>query len=392
MRLMKGKIAICTAVFLVVCAIFVSSKISAQQQAGEYVNRQAPMVHMSGLLRLVETIPIPTEGYMDHLTYDLKNQHLFLSAENNKEIVVIDMKAGKVIHQTKVGGNPRKPFFDASTNELWVDLGDNTAVALNGTTFEVTKTVELTGGKNAPGRDPDNAAFDAAKGLYYVGVRTRTEGSKEGSIEIIDTKTAKLVGSIKMQGQEPAGIILDAAANRLYAGMGDVVNGESIVKVVDVAKRAIIAEWSTAGGPQPHVAGLDAAHHRLFMGSRLGGGHNVDPGKLVIINTDTGKVIQTLDATGGGDEIFFDVPSQRIYFSGSTGTLAVFHEDDPDHFKLLGKVPTGAIAKSGIWIPELKRYYAAVPKHLVQLLPTTQYGIRDWITEEAHLMVFEEMP
>src|ERR1700737_957543 len=391
MRLTREKMRIFAAVVLTLCAIFVS-KTGAQQQSKEYVNRQAPAEHMSGLLKLVETIPLPTEGYMDHLSYDLKNQHLFLSAENNKEIVVVDIKAGKVIQETKVRGNPRKPFFDASTNELWVDLGDNTAVALNGTTFEVTKTVELTGGKNAPGRDPDNAAFDAAKGLYYVGVRTRTEGSKEGSIEIIDTKAAKLVGHIKMEGQEPAGIALDPVANRLYAGMGDIVNGESVVKVVDTANRAIVAEWSTAGGPQPHVAGLDAAHHRLFMGSRLGGGHNVDPGKLVIINTDTGKVVQTLDATGGGDEIFFDTPSQRIYFSGSTGTLAVFHEDDPDHFRLLGKVPTGAIAKSGIWIPELKRYYAAVPKHLVELLPTTQYGNHDWITEEAHLMVFEEMP
>jgi DNA-binding beta-propeller fold protein YncE len=391
MRLKREQMRIYAAVVLTLCAIFVS-KIRAQQQSKEYVNRQAPMVHMSGLLRLVETIPLPTEGYMDHLSYDLKNQHLFLSGEMNKEIVVVDMKAGKVIQEIKVGGNPRKPFFDSVTNELWVDLGDNTAVALNGTTFEVTKTVELTGGKDAAGRDPDNAAYDPAKGLYYIGVRTRTQGTKDGSIEIVDTRAAKLVGRIAMDGDEPAAIALDPAANRLYVGMGDIVNGESIVKVVDIAKRAIVAEWSTAGGPQPHVAGLDAAHHRLFMGSRLGGGHNVDPGKLVIINTDTGKVVQTLDATGGGDEIFYDAPSKRVYFSGSTGTLAVFHEDDPDHFRLLGKVPTGAIAKSGIWIPELKRYYAAVPKHLVQVMPTTQYGIRDWITEEAHLMVFEEMP
>jgi len=391
MGLTRRNIRICGAVVLTLCVVLVS-KIRAQQQSNEYVNRQAPMVHMAGLLRLVETIPIPTEGYMDHLTCDLKNQHLFLSAENNKKIVVVDMKAGRVIHETKVGGNPRKPFFDQASNKLWVDLGDNTVVALNGDTFEVTTTIELTGGKNAQGRDPDNAAFDASRGLYYVAVRTRDEGSKEGSIEIVDTKAAKLIGRIKMEGQEPAGIVLDPAANRLYAGMGDVVNGESVVKVVDIEKRAIVAQWSTAGGPQPHVAGLDAAHHRLFMGSRLGGGHNVDPGKLVIMNTDTGKVVQTLDATGGGDEIFYDAPSKRVYFSGSTGTLAVFHEDDPDHFQLLGKVPTGAIAKSGIWIPELKRYYAAVPKHLVQLIPTTQYGVRDWITEEAHLMVFEEMP
>jgi DNA-binding beta-propeller fold protein YncE len=133
---------------------------------------------------------------MDHLSYDLKGQHLFLSAENNQEIVVIDMKAGKVIRETKVSGNPRKPFFDTNTNALWVDLGDNTVVALDGTTFEVTKTIELTGGKNAPGRDPDNGAFDAAKGIYYVG---SDQGGRHerGSIEIIDTKAGKLVGSIR---------------------------------------------------------------------------------------------------------------------------------------------------------------------------------------------------
>jgi DNA-binding beta-propeller fold protein YncE len=391
MRLTTRKMRIYATVVLTLCAIFVS-KIRAQQQLKEYVNRQVPMVHMSGFLRLVETIPLPTEGYMDHLSYDLKNQRLFLSAEDNQEIFVIDMKAGEVIHETKVSGNPRKPFFDPTTNKLWVDLGDNTVAALNGTTFEVTKTIELTGGKGAPGRDPDNAAFDAAKGLYYVAVRTMVEGNKEGSIEIVDTRAAKLVGSIKMEGQEPAAIVLDPVANRLYAGMGDVENGESVVKVVDTTKRAIVAVWPVTGGPQPHVAGLDAIHHRLLLGSRLGGGHTVEPGKLVVMSTDTGKLVQVLDAPGGGDEIFYDAPTSRVYFSGSTGNLAVFHEDDPDHFRLIGKVPTGAIAKSGIWIPELKRYYAAVPKHLVQLMPTTQYGVRDWVTEEAHLMVFEEIP
>ena len=376
---------------LLLCAAL-ASKAGAQALPKEYVNKQLPMEHMAGLLRLTETIPIPTEGYMDHLTYDLKNQRLFLSAENNQEEVVVDMKAGKVIHVTKLGGNPRKPFFDAGSNLLWVDLGDNTVVALDGTTFEVSKTVELTGGKGAPGRDPDNAAFDAAKGLYYVAVRTRDEGRKDGSIEIVDTRAGKLVGSIKMDGQEPAAIALDPAADRLYAGMGDIENGISVVKVVDLKKRAIVAVWPITGGPQPHVAGLDAAHHRLLLGSRLGGGHTVEPGKLVVMSTDNGKVIEVVDAPGGGDEIFFDTASGRVYFSGSAGNLAVFHEDDPDHFRLLGKVPTGAIAKSGIWIPEMKRYYAAVPKHLVELLPTTEYNYHDWVTEEAHLMVFEEMP
>jgi hypothetical protein len=62
--------------------------------------QQLPMVHMAGLLRLAETIPLPTEGWMDHLTVDLKNQHLFISGENNKSFVVVDLRAGKVIHET----------------------------------------------------------------------------------------------------------------------------------------------------------------------------------------------------------------------------------------------------------------------------------------------------
>ena len=114
------------------------------------------------------------------------------------------------------------------------------------------------------------------------------------------------------------------------------------------------------------------------------------------MNTDTGKVVQALDAAGGADEIFYDAATSRVYFSGSSGTLVVFHEDDPDHFRQLGKVPTGAIAKSGIWIPELKRYYSAVPTHLVQLIqPAGLAGTKNvgnWITEEAHLMVFEQVP
>jgi len=354
----------------------------------EKYNKQLPMVHMAGLLRLVETIPLPTEGYMDHLTEDLKNNHLFISGENNKSFVVVDLHEGKVIHETKgLGGNPRKPFFDPKTNEIWVDLGDNTVVSIDATTFEVTKTVELTGGKGAVKRTPDNAAYDPVRGLYYAGVGT--SGAMDGSIEIVDTKAAKLVGSIKMNGGDPAGIALDPTGKRLYVGMGDIVDGESICKVIDTDKREVTSEWPITGGPQPHVAVLDPAHHRLFFGSRLRGGHQGEPGKLVVMNSDTGKVVQVLDSVGGADELFFDAPTGRIYFSGSTGSIAVFKEKDADHYELLGKVPTGALAKSGKWVPELKRYYAAVPKHIVQTPP---YGANDYITEEAHLMVFDFVP
>ncbi|HLJ23127.1 MAG TPA: YncE family protein [Candidatus Acidoferrales bacterium] len=366
---------------ILVCAFAISTAVAQRKY-----DQQLPMVHMSGLMRLVETFPLPTEGYMDHLTADLKNQRLFLSGENNDTFLTIDMRAGKVIHETPLGGHPRKPFFDPKQNLVWVDLTDNTLVGIDGATFEVAKTVEFTGGKGAK-RDPDNGAYDFNKGLYYSGVGA--PGSNDGTIEIVDTNAAKLVGSIKMNGTEPAGIVLDPTGKRLYVGMGDVVDGKSMCKVIDTEKRQIISEWEITGGPQPHVGGLDPAHHRLFFGSRLQGGHRGEPGKLTVLDSDTGKLIQSLDSPGGADEIYYDAKSGRIYFQGTTGTIAVYKQNDADHYELLGKVPTGAIGKSGMWIPSMNKYYAAVPKHIVQTPP---YPERDYITEEAHMMVFEILP
>jgi hypothetical protein len=113
----------------------------------------------------------------------------------------------------------------------------------------------------------------------------------------------------------------------------------------------------------------------IFSARRnVGGGHQHEPGKLVAMDTESGKVVQVLDSIGGADDLQFDASTQRIYFMGTTGTVAVFKEMDPNHFELLGKVPTGAISKTGLWVPELKRFYSAVPRHYVI---TTRHGTQD---------------
>jgi hypothetical protein len=398
------------------------------------MNQQLPMTHMAGILGLVETIPLPGDGYMDHLAVDVKGQRLFVSGEAAKSLIVVDLRAGKVIHETKgLSAMPKKPFYLPDTDEVWTTLTDSSVVAISGSSYEVIQTVNLSG-YGDPNRGADNAAYDPANHLIYAGVEvfenfggSGQHGSTDGSIDIVDTKTAKLVGSIKLPGGDPAGIAIEPSGKKLYVTMGDIVDGESHVAVVDLEKRAVIAQWPITEGPVPHTAGLDAAHHRLFVGSRtiahtgnIGGGHQHEPGKLVIINTETGKVVQVLDSVGGADDLQYDAATERIYFVGTTGTVAVFKELDPDHFQLLGKVPTGAIAKTGLWVPELKRFYSAVPRHYVL---TARHGTQDFqgdllkelniaqgvtarekksgwqtsmlsdlVIEEAHVMVFDYVP
>lgn len=419
-------------IFAILVILLTSFVVKARAQYS--TGQQVPMTHMSGLLDLVETIPLPGDGYMDHLTADVKSQRIFISGEAAKSLITVDLRAGKVIHETKgLSAMPKKPFYLADSNEVWATLTDSTVVAISGTTYEVTKTVKLSGFGD-PNKGADNAAYDPIAHLIYAGVEVFEDfggsgdhGSNNASIDIVDTKTAKLVGSIKLPGGDPAGITIEPSGKRLYVTMGDIVNGESHVAVIDLEKRAVVAQWPITGGPVPHTAGLDAVHHRLFVGSRtiahtgnIGGGHQHEPGKLVVMDTETGKVVQVLDSVGGADDLHYDAASGRIYFAGTTGTVAVFHEDNPDHFQLLGKVPTGAISKTGLWVPELKRFYSAVPRHYVV---TARHGTEDlqsdllkelniakgltphdksagWQTsmlsdlviEEAHLMVFDYMP
>jgi len=416
------------AILFALCLLFVSK---AHGQG-------APAQPTTGVLNLVQTIPLPTQGYMDRIAVDVKGQRLFISGEHNHTLVVVDLKAGKVIHQTPLAASAKKPVYLPDTNEIWVNLEDSSVVAINGTTYEITHVIPLTGFGDA-NRGGDNGAYDPNTHLFYAAVEVFTPDALEAfkggipiaysgsdnhvpsgaSIDIVDTKTAKMVGSINMPGGDPAGVAMEPSGKKMYVTMGDIIDGESHVAVVDLEKRAVIAQWPITGGPVPHTAGLDPIHHRLFVGSRIhphtgefGGGHQYVPGKLVVMDTETGKVVQALDNLGGADDtVYYDAATGRIYCPGTTGTVAVFQEVDPFHFQLVAQVPTGAVSKSGLWVPEWKRFYSAVPQHFVLTGPhgskdiiadlRTELNQKDGtvlpilsnlIVEPAHLMVFDYAP
>jgi hypothetical protein len=325
------------------------------------------------------------------MAVDIKAQRLFVPGEHQKTIEVVDLRAGKVIHTiTGFGGDPRKILYLPETNEIWVDDGDATCKAFSGDSYELLKNIPLSGHDLAPDsrRVPDNGVYDPVGQIFYLGDRAdglRKEGVK-GSIEIVDIKNGKYLGSIEVDGLNPAGLVLDPASPKLYVVMGD--TGQVIV--IDREKRTVLATWSIAGGPEPHAVALDAVHRRLFIGSRVKRSHVYKPGKLVVMDADTGKVIDAIDTEGGVDEVVFDSPSKRIYYTGTTGSVAVFKQIDADHYQLLGNVPTGPIAKTTLLVPELKRFYAAVPKHIILVPPIPQS--KEATIVEAKILVYDVVP
>src|SRR5467141_1469602 len=368
------------AILWTLCTLFAPQ---SQAQSAVPTDAKAPM-------RLVQAIPLPNvEGYFDHMAVDTKGQRLFVPGEHQRTIEVIDLRTGKDIHTiTGFGGDPRKTIYLPQTNEIWVDDGDATVKAFSGETYELVKNIPLSGhdGDKDSRRVPDNGVYDPATGLFYLGDRAdglKKELGIKGSIEIVDTKNGKFLGSIDVDGLNPAGLALDPKSSKLYVVTGDTSN----VIVIDRDQRKVLATWPITGGPEPHAVAFDGAHHRLLIGSRVKRSHIYKPGKLVVMDSDTGKVIDAIDTEGGVDEVEYEPASGRVYYTGTTGFVEVFKQIDADHYERLGRVPTGPIAKTSLLVPEMKRFYAAIPKLVILVPPIPQ--AKEATIVDAQILVYD---
>jgi outer membrane protein assembly factor BamB len=99
---------------------------------------------------------------------------------------------------------------------------------------------------------------------------------------------------------------------------------------------------------------LDETNHRLFVGTR-------SPAKLLILDTDTGKLVTSLDSSGDADDIFYDAENKRIYVSGGEGAVSIFAQTDPDSYNWMEKIDTAEGARTSLFVPESGTLYVAVP-------------------------------
>jgi hypothetical protein len=100
---------------------------------------------------------------------------------------------------------------------------------------------------------------------------------------------------------------------------------------------------------------LDEADHRLFLVT-------AKPEKLIVLDSDSGRVVSSLPCVGLADDMAYDPRKKRIYISG-TEFVDVFQQTDADHYKLIGHIPGSFRAKTALLVPELNRYFLAVPRH-----------------------------
>jgi DNA-binding beta-propeller fold protein YncE len=311
-------------------------------------------------LKLSHTTPLPElhDGDFDHFLADVDGNRLFATAEENSKVLVFDLKTNKLIYTISDLKAPHSLLYRGDLKKLFVVDGDLGEIKIYETdSYKPAGSIKLREGADASTYDPDT------KSLYVV------NGGKDAKlpnayISVVDVDAGKAVGEIKIDSDDVEGVVFEKSGPRMFVN----VRGLSAVEVFDRKSRALLATWPISEvAKKPTAMAFDNASHRLFLGTR-------DPGKMIVLDTDSGKIISSYRAPAMVDEMTFDSQRKRIYFAG-TEFLDVFQQTDADHYDRMAHIPTAFRAKTAILVPQLNKYYLAVPHHQKQVSELRVYDV-----------------
>jgi len=223
---------------------------------------------------------------------------------------------------------------------------DGTVDAFDAKSFSFIKKIKLRSD------DADNMRYDPNNKLVYVGYG-------EGALAIINGTNYDIVAAIKLTGHpesfqiEAQKRILGQQQHRIFVNVPE----SHSIEVVDSQKHIVSTTWPIINVQNNFPMALDEANHRLFVGTR-------DPPKLVVFDTNSGKVISILDISKDPDDIFYDAAKKRIYVSCGEGFVNVFQQQqqkDANQYNAIANISTAPGARTSLLVPELNLLYVAVP-------------------------------
>jgi hypothetical protein len=166
--------------------------------------------------------------------------------------------------------------------------------------------------------------YDATSKLLYVGYGERDRGA----IAAVDPVMMERREEFRV-GSHPESFQLESHGPRIFVNLPDqeafgVINRES----------GALTKWKVPGNGNSHTLALDEANHRLFAAG-------LQPGRFMVVDTESGRLVTQLPAVLGVDDLWFDAGRKRIYATGA-GAIDVFQQATPDQYTLVARVPVGA--------------------------------------------------
>lgn len=324
---MKKSCAVCLAV------LFLFATGTAAQETSSN-DESAPLV-------LVRIIPMPdVEGRFDHMGVDAKSGRVFAAVYGNDSVEVLDVARGRRIHSIWAGFiKPQMAAYIPELNRIVVsNEGDGSCKIFDADTYKLIDTVKFPD-------DADQLRYDPATKRVYVGYG-------DGAIGMFDAVTNKRIEGDFELGAHPESFQLEEKGARIFVNLASI----SQIAVIDRNTHKI-EKWKLKEAGTNFPMALDEEHHRLFVAARR-------PARLLVLDTDSGKVIASLPGASDTDDMWYDATRKRIYVPSGEGFIFVYQQIDADRYERIAKIPSAVGARTSVYYGQVGKHnslYLAVP-------------------------------
>jgi DNA-binding beta-propeller fold protein YncE len=298
----------------------------------------------AAVLRLSRTIALPgVTGGFDHLAYDQQRKQLFLAAEDQGTVEVVDLMRGKRTRNISGFKNPHSILFRTGASTFLVtDSGADASALIDTTTLRKTRTLKLALGANC-------ILFDPERKAVYVTAGGDRVGEKASTLEVVNPDTGAVLKSVQVDALHLQPMALDSQTGRLFVNLAD----QNAIGIYNPQTLDRIATWHISKGRGNSPIAFDSEHRRLFVIAS-------EPGTLLELDADSGELKSSTSTPPDPDDMALDLSSQRIFVPGE-GALSAYDVSVPGSIKLLQKVTTGKNARTGILFDSARKYAVAVP-------------------------------
>jgi len=272
---------------------------------------------------LIKTVPLgaaPGGGeYFDYVTVDAASRRVYLS--HGTEVKVLDADNFSVVGTISGLKRCHGVAIVPELGKGFITDGEAaTVVMFDTTSFKVTGEI-----KSFP--DTDAIIYDPASRLVFA-----FNGDSKNAT-VIDPVKGAMVKAVDLGGA-PEYPVADGEG-MIY----DNIEDKNEVVALDTKTLTVKARWPVAPGGTPVSMAMDRTHRRLFCGAR-------GPQKLVLMDADSGKVLQTLPISAGVDANVFEPETGFVFVSTREGKVHIFHLDSPDKLSEVETVSTEYGAKT----------------------------------------------
>ena len=256
------------------------------------------------------------EGFFDYLSVDQATNRVFVS--RGTHVMVVDGATGQMLGD--ITNTPRvhgAALVPSENHGFTTNGGDSTLTMFDLKSLAVIKKIP--------------AGIDGLDGFLYDEstntVLSINHSHPTGTAVVVNAKTGDVVGRIALSGNGPEGGVSDGKG-RIFINLED----KNAIDVVDTKTWKVVATWPIDPCEEPTGIAIDRTSNRIFAGC----------GKTsVVVDATTGKVVAQIPNGDGVDGLAWDQSQRLMYIpGGQTGDVTVVHEDSPDKYTVVAKVPT----------------------------------------------------